>query len=122
MQSIKRASDMSPFPLVPLGAAFIPILLSEVEQERRPGGNGDREAKVVGAGLCDGECERAYTGYAPHIIQNVSANVSSLRCFGIPFLPKRPPPCFFAKRPESSCSITDDTAHWSQDDIRGEGD
>ena len=28
----------------PLGAAYIPILLSEVEQEQRPSGNGDREA------------------------------------------------------------------------------
>ena len=60
--------------------------------EQRPSGNGDREAIVVGAGLCEGE--RAYTGYAPHIIRNVSANVFSLRRFGIFFLPKRPPPCF----------------------------
>ena len=52
--------------LRPLGAAYIPILLSEVEQEQRPSGNGDREAIVVGAGLCDGEGERAYTAYAPH--------------------------------------------------------
>ena len=52
---------MSPFPLVPRGP-----LLSEVEQERRPSGNRDREAIVVGAGLCDGEGERAYTAYAPH--------------------------------------------------------
>ena len=57
---------ISPFPLVPpLGAAYVPILLSEVEQEQRPSGNGDREAIVVGAGLCDGEGERAYTRYAP---------------------------------------------------------
>ena len=49
----------------PLGAAYVPILLSEVEQEQRPSGNGDREAIVVGAGLCDGEGERAYTEYAP---------------------------------------------------------
>ena len=55
---------MSPFPLVP----YVPILLSEVEQEQRPSGNGDREAIVVGAGLCDGEGERAYIGYAPHYI------------------------------------------------------
>ena len=55
----------------PLGAAYIPILLSEVEQEQRPSGNGDREAIVVEAGLCDGEGERAYS-----------------------FLPKRPPPRF----------------------------
>ena len=52
--------------LRPLGAAYIPILLSEVEQKQRPSGNEDREAIVVGAGLCDGEGERAYTAYAPH--------------------------------------------------------
>ena len=45
---------------------YVPILLSEVEQEQRPSGNGDREAIVVGAGICDGEGERAYTGFAPH--------------------------------------------------------
>ena len=50
----------------PLGAAYIPILLSEVEQEQRPSGSGDREAIVVGAGLCNGESERVYTAYAPH--------------------------------------------------------
>ena len=49
-----------------LGAAYIPILLSEVEQEQRPSGNEDHEAIVVGACLCDGEGERAYTAYAPH--------------------------------------------------------
>ena len=43
---------------------YVPILLSEVEQEQRPSGNEDREAIIVGAGLCDGEGERAYTGYA----------------------------------------------------------
>ena len=84
MQGIKRASDMSPFPLVP---RVIPILLSEVEQEQRPSGNGDHEAIVVGAGLCDGEGERAYTGYAPHIIRNVSANDFNLRRFSI-FFPR----------------------------------
>ena len=52
--------------LRPLGAAYFPILLSEVEQEQRPSGNGDRVAIVVGAGLCDGEGERAYTAYAPY--------------------------------------------------------
>ena len=57
---------ISPSALQPLGAAFIPILLSEVEQEQRPRGNGDREAIVVGACLCDGEGERAYTVYSPH--------------------------------------------------------
>ena len=34
--------------LRPLGAAYIPILQSEVEQEQRPSGNRDREAIVVG--------------------------------------------------------------------------
>ena len=52
--------------LRPLGAAYIPILLSEVEQDQRPSGNGDRKTIVVGAGLCDGEGERAYTVCAPH--------------------------------------------------------
>ena len=47
----------------PLGAAYVPILLSEVEQEQRSSRNGDREAIVMGAGLCDGEGERAYTAY-----------------------------------------------------------
>ena len=51
--------------LRPLGAAYVPILLSEVEQEQRPSRNGDREAIVVGAGLCDGEGERACTVYDP---------------------------------------------------------
>ena len=50
-----------------LGVACVLILLSDVEQEQRPSGNGDREAIVVGADLCDGEGERAYTGYAPHL-------------------------------------------------------
>ena len=69
IQSIKRASNMSPFPLVPrvpLEPLIFPILLSEVEQEQRPSGNGDREAIVVGAGLCDSEGERAYIAYAPY--------------------------------------------------------
>ena len=52
----------------PLGAAYVPILLSEVEQEQGLSENGNREAIVVGAGLCDGEGERAYIGYAPHYI------------------------------------------------------
>ena len=67
--SIKRTSDISPIHLVPrgpLGALMFPSFLSEVKQEQRPSGNGDREAIVVGAGLCDGEGERAYTRFAPH--------------------------------------------------------
>ena len=51
----------------PLGSAYVPILLSEVEQVQRPSGNGDREAIVVGTGLCDGWGERAYTVYDPNI-------------------------------------------------------
>ena len=42
-----------------LGAANVPILLSKVEQEQGPSGNGNRGAILVGAGLCDGE--RAYS-------------------------------------------------------------
>ena len=56
----------------PLGVVDVPILLSEVEQERRFSGNGDREAIVMRAGLCDGEGERAYTAYAPHYDISVS--------------------------------------------------
>ena len=52
--------------LRPLGAAYIPILLSEVGAEQRPSGNEDRDAIVVGAGFCDSEGERAYITYAPH--------------------------------------------------------
>ena len=36
----------------------VPILLSEVEEEQRP--------SWEAAGLCDGEGERAYNGYALH--------------------------------------------------------
>ena len=73
-QSIKRASVISSSAPRPLGAAYVPILLSEVEQEQRLSGNGDREAIVVGAGLCDGEGERAYIAY---IMRDVSANFSA---------------------------------------------
>ena len=52
---------MSPFPSVPRD--FLGPL--RVEQEQRLIGNGDREAIVVGAGLCDGEDERAYIEYDP---------------------------------------------------------
>ena len=58
IKTIKRASDIFPISSSaprPLGAAYVPILLSEVEQEQRPSENGDREAIVVGAGLCEGE-------------------------------------------------------------------
>ena len=45
---------------IKLGAAYVPMLLSEVEQEQRHSGTGDREAIVMEAGLCDGESERAH--------------------------------------------------------------
>ena len=34
----------------PIGAAYIPIVIGEVEQEQRSSGIGDREAIVDGAG------------------------------------------------------------------------
>ena len=60
---------MSPFLLVrtprPLEPANLPMLLSEVEQEQRLSGNGDREAIVVRACPCDFKGERAYPASAP---------------------------------------------------------
>ena len=79
-------------------------MLSEVEQEQRPSGNGDREAIVVGAGLCDGEGERAYTEYAPTLEEESTENLLPKRLspavktfrhqrrFGNKKLPKRLPP------------------------------
>ena len=79
-------------------------MLSEVEQEQRPSGNGDREAIVVGAGLCDGEGERAYTEYAPTLEGESTENLLPKRLspavktfrhqrrFGNKKLPKRLPP------------------------------
>ena len=49
----------------PVGTAYVPILLCEVEHQQRPSGNGDRDAIVMGAGLCDGDVERAYTVFDP---------------------------------------------------------
>ena len=60
-----RYTPISSSALRPLGAAYVPILLSEVEQEQKPSGNGECEAIVVGAGLCDAEGERAYIVYDP---------------------------------------------------------
>ena len=40
---------------MPLGATYVPILLSEVAQEQKTSENGGREAILVGAGLCNGE-------------------------------------------------------------------
>ena len=88
----------------PLGAAFVSILLSEIEQEQRPSRNGDRAVIVVGAGLCDGEGERAYIEYAPHYIfalkksvfadvDNCLAHFAEFRCplcrIPMPTLPKK---------------------------------
>ena len=72
MQSIKRASDTSCLHFLQSPAAPWGRLCSHLAKrgshlaKQRPSGNGDREAIVVGAGLCDGEGERAYTAYAPH--------------------------------------------------------
>ena len=52
------------------------VLLTEVEQEQRPSGNGDREAIVVGAGLCDGEGELAYFVNDP-----IVSGEKYLKCF-----------------------------------------
>ena len=111
MESLKRVSDVpiSSNAPRPLGAAYVPILLSEVEQEQRPSGNRDHEAIVVGAGLCDGEGERAYTGYAPHITRNFTRKFRQMflawdvsayffaETSAAMFLPKR----LLPKRPES---------------------
>ena len=40
-------------------ATYTHILLSDVEQDQSPNGNGGREAIIVGAGVCDGKGERA---------------------------------------------------------------
>ena len=66
----------------------------------------------MGAGLCDGEGERAYTGYAPHIIRNVSANVFSLKRIGIFFFAETSAAMFLLirllpKRPESDYPMLD---------------
>ena len=63
----RRICPSSSSALWPLGPAYVPSLLSEVEQDQTPSGNGDREAIVVGAGLYDGEGERACTVY-DHIL------------------------------------------------------
>ena len=54
----------------------------EVEQEQKPRENEDREAVVVGAGLCDGEGERAYTANSGRfgkrrLGKNIAADVSA---------------------------------------------
>ena len=69
--------------LRPLGAAYSPILLSEVEQEQRPSVKEDREAILMGAGLCDGEGERAYTAYAPQYDISGSWHIYSLSWSGV---------------------------------------
>ena len=53
-------------------------LLPCPKQEQRPGGNGDREAIVVGAGLCGVEGERACTAYAPRL-RGIRSNEIDLR-------------------------------------------
>ena len=76
IRSLQFDQKVRPLSFQPVGfdlstatrAAYILILLSEVEQEQRHSGNGDRDTIVVGAGLCDGEGERAYIAYARHYI------------------------------------------------------
>ena len=50
-------------PRVSLGPLIFPYCGNEVEQELRPSGNGDREAILVRAGLCDVEGDRASNVY-----------------------------------------------------------
>ena len=50
---------------MPLGAAYIPILLCEVEHEQRSSNNGD----------CSGEDKRAYTIYDPIIGGESTGNI-----------------------------------------------
>ena len=69
---------MSPFLLVPAAPrGRLYSHLAQVEQEQRPSGKGDREAIVVGAGLRDGEGERAYIAYAPYYIFAFRTHVRS---------------------------------------------
>ena len=56
-----------PIPSSAPRVAYVPILLSEFEQEQRQSGNGEREAIVMGAGLCDGETS-VHTSHRPHIM------------------------------------------------------
>ena len=63
----------------PLGAANVPILLSEVEQEQRPSGDGDRKAIVVEAGLCDGEVERAYTVEVEEVVNDAFLTLKAFK-------------------------------------------
>ena len=56
-----------------LGAAFDPILLSEVEQEQRPSGNGDREAR---------QWELVFaTVYTPHMLHIMIFSLSESHFF-----------------------------------------
>ena len=58
-------APISPSTPRPLGAAYVPILLSEIEQEQTPSENRDRGAIVLEAGFCDGEGEGGDTIYDP---------------------------------------------------------
>ena len=57
-----------------LGAAYIPILPSEVEQEQRPSGNGDREAIVVELVFATVRAS-VHTSHMPHIIFSLSEHI-----------------------------------------------
>ena len=78
MQSIKRAPNLSPFPLVPrgpLGRLFFHLA--------KRGRTGRSRSDRSGSWCLRRNGERAYNVNDPHIIRNVSANVFSLSRFGL---------------------------------------
>ena len=92
----------------PLWAAYVPILLSEVEQVQRPSGNGDRKAIVVEAIVCDDEGERAYTVYAHSKIFSLQERtflayreILATRTFRRNFVAETSAAILSTKRPES---------------------
>ena len=75
-------SDRLLFPHIFLRPHIFPSSLSLFKQEQEPSGNGDREAIVVGAGLCDGEGERAYTVYGSTLGGESTQNIlNAFDCF-----------------------------------------
>ena len=60
---------MSPFPLVSRGP-LVPLMFPSCyvrSKDQRSTAKGVREAIVLGADICDGEGERAYTVYDPRL-------------------------------------------------------
>ena len=81
---------MSPFPLVPRGPLGPLMFASCGARSNRSKDIAGTEI-VVGAGLCDGEGERAYIGFAPHYtfafkksvfadVDNCFAHFAEFRC------------------------------------------